>query len=295
MKSINHDLEVTKDYHDLFGMNLDGVVIATPPATHYQIASEALQNGLNVMIEKPITTNSQDAEKLVELAQKKNRVLMVGHTFIYNNAVHVLKKLMDSGDIGKTLYVDAARLNLGLYSRELNVLWDLAPHDLSILHFLLEANPVSIEVFGTACMMKDIHDVVHMNMIFPGNILAHVHVSWLAPVKVRRVTVVGSKKMVVYNDIEAADKIKIYDKGVDPPDYTQAYAEFQCAYRNGDIVIPNIRMTEPLRQECTHFVECIRDNTPCRTPGQDGLRVVKILEAAQNALMNNHHEEVFTW
>jgi len=295
VKSINHEVKVTKNYHDLFKMNLDGVVIATPTQTHFPIAAEALKHGLNVMVEKPLTTNSQDAEKLIELAAKHQRVLMVGHTFMYNNAVHALKKLMDSGEIGNTLYVDAARLNLGLYQRELNVLWDLAPHDLSILYFLLEANPLSIEVFGTACVMRNIHDVVHMNLIYPGNVLAHIHVSWLAPVKVRRVTVVGSKKMVVYNDIEATDKIKIYDKGVDAPDYTHTYAEFQCAYRYGDIVIPNIRMVEPLRQECLHFLECMNDGTPCRSSGEDGLRVVKILEAAQNSLMNGHHEEVLKW
>lgn len=295
VKSANHDLTVTKDYKDLFGMNLDGMVIATPPATHYPLAKEALEHDLNVLVEKPLTTTSQHAQELVELAARKNKLLMVGHTFMYNSAVHALKSLVDSGDIGRIHYVDTARLNLGLYSRDLNVLWDLAPHDLSIISFLLEKDPISIEVFGTSCKLKNVFDVVHMNIIYPGNILAHVHVSWLDPCKVRRVTVVGSKKMVVYNDMEPAEKIKIYDKGVETPDYTSTYAEFQCSYRYGDITIPNIKLIEPLRQECSHFVECITDHTTCRSSGEDGLKVVRILEAAQNSLMNGHHEEVFTW
>lgn len=295
VKSANHDLIVTKDYKDLFGMNLDGVVIATPPATHFPLAKEALEHDLNVLVEKPLTTTSQHAQELVELAARKSKVLMVGHTFMYNNAVHALKSLVDSGEIGRIHYVDTARLNLGLYSRDLNVLWDLAPHDLSIISYLLEKDPISIEVFGTSCKLKNVFDVVHMNIIYPGNILAHVHVSWLDPCKVRRVTVVGSKKMVVYNDMEPAEKIKIYDKGVETPDYTSTYAEFQCSYRYGDITIPNIKLIEPLRQECSHFVECITDHTECQSSGEDGLKVVRILEAAQNSLMNGHHEEVFTW
>jgi predicted dehydrogenase len=294
-KCTNHDLYVTRNYQDLFDMNLEGLVIATPPATHYPIAKEALEHELNVMVEKPLTTSSKHAEELVNLAAQKGKVLMVGHTFMFNNAVHALKKLVDSGEIGRIHYVDTARLNLGLYSRDLNVLWDLAPHDLSIISYLLGQDPVSIEVFGTSCVIKNVFDVVHMNIIYPGNILAHVHVSWLDPCKVRRVTVVGSKKMVVYNDLEPSEKIKIYDKGVETPEYTTTYGEFQCSYRYGDIVIPNIKFTEPLRQECSHFIECITDHAECRSSGMDGLKVVRILEAAQNSLMNGHHEEVLAW
>lgn len=295
IKSANRDIAVTKDYHDLFGMNLNAVVVATPPVTHFAIAKEALEHGLNVLVEKPLTTTSQQAEELIELADKKGLVLMVGHTFMFNNAVHSLKKLVDSGDIGRIHYVDTARLNLGLYQREMNVLWDLAPHDLSIISYILGTNPLSIEVFGTACVLKGVYDVVHMNLIYPGNILAHVHVSWLDPCKVRRVTVVGSKKMVVYNDIEPSEKIKIFDKGVDTPEYTDTFAEFQCSYRYGDIIVPNIKFVEPLRQECQHFLDCISSQIPCESSGLDGLKVVKILEAAQKALMNGHHEEVLSW
>jgi len=295
VKSANHEVIVTQNYRDLYDMNLQGIVVATPPSTHYAIAREVLEHDISVLIEKPMTTTSRHAEELIELASRKGKVLMVGHTFMYNNAVHALKKLVTSGEIGKVHYVDTARLNLGLFQRDLNVLWDLAPHDLSIISYLLENNPISIEVYGTACVMKGIFDVVHMNIIYPEKILAHVHVSWLDPCKVRRVTVVGSQKMVVYNDMEPAEKIKIYDKGVETPEYTSTFGEFQCSYRYGDIVIPNIKCVEPLRQECNHFLECISDHKLCQSPGEDGLKVVRILEAAQNALMNGHHEEVFSW
>lgn len=290
-----HGIATTKNYKDLFEMNLDAVVVATPPATHYAIAREALDHDLHVMVEKPLTTSTCDAEDLVEISDKKGMVLMVGHTFTFNSAVFALKKLIDSGEVGKIHYIDTARLNLGLFQRDLNALWDLAPHDLSILIYLLGTNPISIEVYGMDCVFKGIHDVVYMNLVFPNNILAHVHVSWLDPCKVRRVTVVGSKKMVVYNDVESLEKIKIYDKGVDAPEYTDTYGDFQCSYRYGDVLIPNIKFVEPLRQECQHFLDCIKDHHKPSSSGEEGLKVVRILEAAQASLLNNHHREVLQW
>lgn len=295
IKNMNNGIQLTHDYHELFEMNLDGLVIATPPKTHYKIAHEALEHGLNVMIEKPLTTSSQDAERLIELADQKGLVLMVGHTFVYNNAVRALKRLITSGEIGKIHYIDSARLSLGLYQPGLNVVWDLAPHDLSILYYLLEVDPQSVEVFGTSCVLKNTHDLVHINLVYPDNILAHIHISWLAPVKVREITVVGSKKMVVYNDIDLIDRLRIYDKGVEPPEYTSTYAEWQCGYRQGDVVVPNIHFVEPLRQECQHFLDCINEKIPCLSSGVDGLKVIKIIEVAQKALMDGYHEEVLTW
>ncbi len=295
IKSRYHDIITTRNYRDLFDLNLDGILLATPPSTHFAIASDVLNHGINVMVEKPMTTNTKDAEELIELAARKQLVLMVGHTFIYNNALHELKNLMNNDDIGRVHYVDTARLSLGLYQPGLNVLWDLAPHDLSIVFFLLEKNPISIEIFGTACVLKGVQDVVHLNIMYPGNVLAHIHVSWLAPVKVRRVTVVGSKKMVVYNDIEALDKLKIYDKGVEFPEFVDSYTEWQCSYRAGNIVIPNIKFTEPLRLECQHFLDCIANKVPCMTSGEEGLKVVKMLEVSQRILMNEHYGEVLEW
>ncbi|MBN1314357.1 MAG: Gfo/Idh/MocA family oxidoreductase [Anaerolineales bacterium] len=295
VQNANNQISVTTNYKELFDMNLDAVVVATPPITHYDLARDVLEHGLHVLVEKPITTSSEQAERLIELADRKDLVLMVGHTFEYNCAVQTLKKLIDSGDLGKVLYVDTARLSLGLFQRDMNALWDLAPHDLSILMYILGKDPLAVEVFGTDCVYKGIHDVVYMNLVFPDNILAHIHVSWLDPCKVRRVTVVGSTKMVVYNDIEQLEKIKIYDKGVNAPDYPSNYNEFQCSYRYGDITIPNIKFIEPLRQECQHFLDCIVNHTAPLTSGEEGMKIVKILEAAQNSMVNSHHREVFTW
>jgi predicted dehydrogenase len=298
LKFINglyHDIVMTKDYHDLFDMNLDAVVIATPPATHYPLACDALNHGLHVLVEKPITTSSAQAEELIDLAQQKNLALMVGHTFEFNAAVHTLKTLVGSGELGKIYYMDTARLNLGLFQSGLNALWDLAPHDLSILMYVLDSAPISVEVSGMDCVFKGIQDIVYMNLVFPNNVLAHVHVSWLDPCKVRRVTVVASKKMVVYNDVEPTEKIKIYDKGVDIRDYEDSASALQWSYRYGDVVIPNIKMVEPLRMECQHFIDSIVNDTRPMTSGENGMRVVKILETAQHSLMNGHHKEVLEW
>jgi predicted dehydrogenase len=296
IKATYPKIMVTEDYKDLFNQNLDAVIIATPPPTHYPLAKECLEHGLHVLVEKPITLKSQHAEELINISKEKELVLMVGHTFEYNAAVHTLKLLVESGELGQIYYVDAARLNLGLFQRELNVLWDLAPHDISILLYILNRTPISVSAHGMPFVNEGIQDVVYMNMVFPDNILAHIHVSWLDPCKVRRVTVVGSKKMVVYNDVESLEKIRIYDKGVDKPDYTDTFGDFQLSYRYGDVIIPNIRLTEPLQKECQHFLDCINNHTIPQSSGQDGLHVVKIIEAAQRALnQNGKHQEVIKW
>lgn len=285
----------TQDYHDLFNLDLEAVVIATPPASHYRIAKECLENNLHVLVEKPLTTNSPDAQELIDLARARQRTLMVGHTFEFNPAVQALKTIIQGGEIGQVYYLDSMRVNLGLFQKDLNVLWDLAPHDLSIFLYLLDALPIAVSAQGMAYVFPGIHDIVYINLIFPNNVFAHIHVSWLDPCKVRRLTVVGSQKMVVYDDVENNEKIKIYDKGVEAPAYTQTYGEFQCSYRYGDILVPNIRFTEPLRLECQHFLECIEKNQRPLTCGEVGLEVVKILEAAQISLMNGSNTEVIKW
>jgi len=285
-------IQTTQNYSDLKDMNLDAIVIATPPKTHYPIAKEFLDHGVSVLVEKPMTLHSQDCQELCELAEKKNLTLMVGHTFEFNGAVLALKQVINSGEIGKIYYIDTARLNLGLYQNGLNVLWDLAPHDISILTYLLESDPISISAKGSSFISNGIEDVVYLTMRFPNDILAHVHVSWLDPCKVRRVTVVGSKKMVVYNDIEASEKLKIYDKGVEPMAYTNSFSEFIYNYRYGDITIPNIRFSEPLRVECQHFVNCVANHEKPRSCGEDGMRGVRILEAAQKSLRERSEVEV---
>jgi len=285
------------NYQELFDLGLDAVVVATPPATHYRIAKDCLEHNLHVLVEKPITLKSQDAKDLVELADAKGLTLMVGHTFEYNSAVHTLKNYIDSGELGEIYYLDAARLNLGLFQRDSNVLWDLAPHDISILLYLMGKKPISVSAQGTPCVFEGIHDVVYLNMMFPDNIPAYVHVSWLDPCKVRRITIVGSKKMAVFNDMENEQKIKIYDKGVTGShDYTNgSFGEFQCSYHTGDITIPSIRFSEPLRHECQHFIDCIVNHTEPRSSGREGLDVVKILETAQHSMTNGQMHEALTW
>lgn len=283
---------ITRDYKALFSMDLDAVVIATPPSTHFTLAEECLLQGLDILVEKPMTLNSQHAQALIDLAEAKNKILMVGHTFEYSPPVRKLKEIIDSGELGSIYYIDSVRVNMGLFQKDLDVLWDLAPHDISILTYLINSEPISVSAHGMSCVLDGVYDLAYMNLVFPDNIMAHVHVSWLDPCKIRRTTIVGSKKMVVYDDVDN-EKIKIYDKGIDPPPYpnTGTFEEFQLSYRNGNIVIPNIRYTEPLKLECEHFIDSILNRSiPCSN-GQDGLRVVRILEAAQKSLKNGHQLE----
>ncbi len=278
-------VEVTDNYEDLFEMGLDAVVIATPPATHFDIAYRCLSQGLHVLVEKPLTLSSRHSEELIRIAEMNDRTLMVGHTFEYNSAVIRLKQLIDRGELGDVYYIDMVRANLGLFQRKLNVLWDLAPHDLSIVLYLLGMMPISVSAHGGACVQRGVHDIVYMHLSFPNNVIVHVQSSWLSPRKIRRTTVVGSQKMVVYDDIEE-ERIKIYDKGVNPPPYTETLEEFHWSYRYGDVITPHISFSEPLRMECQHFLDSIINRTTPQTDGYNGLRVVQLLEAAEKSLQN---------
>lgn len=277
---------ITQDYTDLFELSLDAVVVATPPHTHYAIAAECLRNGLNVLVEKPLTLDSKDARALNTLAANMQRVLMVGHTFEYNPAVRALKEIIQSGEIGEVFYVDAVRASLGLFQTHANVLWDLAPHDVSIFRYILGADPISVRAEGTDCVQNGIEDIAYTHLVFPGNIPAHIRMSWLDPHKTRRITVVGSKKMVIYDDVESLKKITIFNKGVSVIRHTDTYGSFQFAYHYGDVVSPYIHFEEPLRLQCLHFLDCIRQGGTPQTDGHNGLRVVQILEAAQQSLRN---------
>lgn len=276
----------TNDYRDFFSLDLDAVVVATPPHTHYGLARECLGHGLNVLVEKPITMNSVEAKDLWELAKQKQLVLMVGHTFEYNPAVRALKEMIDDGELGDIYYVDAVRASLGLFQTKANVLWDLMPHDISILRYILGSEPVSVTARGTACVQGGIEDVAYAALTFPNSVLAHIRMSWLDPRKTRRITVVGSKKMVIYDDVESLEKIKIYDKRVTAIRHTDTYGEFQFAYHYGDVVVPYIRFEEPLRLQCSHFLECVREGKTPQSDGYSGLRVVEVVEAAQRSLQN---------
>ena len=276
----------TNNYKELFESELDAVVVATPPHTHYRIVRDCLEHGLHVLVEKPLTLDSHEGCELIRIAEANNRLLMVGHTFEYNPAVRALKEMIDSGELGEIQYIDAVRVSLGLFNSHLNVIWDLAPHDISILLHLLGEMPTGVAAQGTACVQEGIEDVAYMTMRFSNNILAHIRMSWLDPCKTRRITVVGSKKMVIYDDVEPQEKLKVYDKGVKALRHTDTFGEFQFAYHYGDIVTPYIRFDEPLRIECGHFLECIREGKRPLTDGYNGLRVVEVVEAAQKSLEN---------
>jgi predicted dehydrogenase len=284
---------VTTDYHDFFDMNLDAVLVSTPPASHYPIARNCLEHGLHALVEKPIALNSEHIEDLIETAEQRGLVLMTGHTFEYNAAVQMLKELIDSGELGEIHYIDSVRVNLGLFQRDLSVHWDLAPHDISILMYILGRAPLSVSAQGADCIFPGKHDIVYLNLAFPDDILANIRVSWLDPRKVRQTTVVGSRKMVVYDDVEPLEKIKVYDKGVETLPYTDTYGEFHASYRYGDVVVPHIQFVEPLRMECQHFLDCIVNGSTPRSNGYVGLNVVKTLEMAEKSLRNGgRHEQI---
>lgn len=264
--------------------SIQAVAIATPAPTHFELAKAALEAGKHVLVEKPLTLSSREAEVLIELAQAQGRVLMVGHTFEYNPAVLKIKELIDEGQLGEVYYVYSTRVNLGRVQRDLNALWSIAPHDISILICLLGAMPLEVSARGATYLNSGVEDVVFVDLLFANGVMAHVHASWLDPSKVRRMTIVGSKKMVVYDDVESEGKVKIYDKGVLKVGNGQIFGEFQYRLHSGDIHIPRIDMSEPLHNECAHFIECIREGKRPRTDGESGLRVVKVLEAAQRSL-----------
>ena len=281
-------IKTTPLAQDVFDSDVDAVVIVTPVRTHYELAYQALLHGKHVLVEKPLTDNVAQAEELIALAQQQQRVLMVGHTFVYNPAVNELRKLIQSGDLGNIYCIEAERLNLGLFRSDINVIWDLAPHDVSILLYLLDKQPSRVKVQAHAHVQRLIHDVAHLDLEFEDGMNAHIHVSWLHPSKIRRVTVIGDARMAVYDDVNTAEMLKVYNKGAD------VHADPVVSYRYGAITIPHIDWTEPLRLECEDFANAIRTGTVPRAHGGVGLEVVKILAAAQDALENNRSIAVTT-
>ncbi|MBI2323325.1 MAG: Gfo/Idh/MocA family oxidoreductase [Chloroflexi bacterium] len=279
-------VRTTHSYADVLRSDVEAVVVATPIRTHHALAKAALLAGKHVMVEKPLTSSSAEATDLVRVAEERGLVLMVGHTFEYNPAVRVLRDIVASGEIGEVFYVDMARLNLGLFQSDINVLWDLAPHDLSILLYVLQRDPIAVSARGSAIVTPGVHDLAYVEVRFADGILAHVHVTWLDPCKVRRVTVVGSRKMVVYDDVQEVEKIRIYDKGVDRPYETDHFTDFPLTYRYGGVNIPHIPLHEPLRAQCEHFLNCVRTGERPQSDGRVGLKVVRILEQADKSLQN---------
>jgi predicted dehydrogenase len=281
----------TSDPDEIFNdPDIQAVVIATPTSSHHELAHAALSKGKDVLVEKPLTIRSQDAVELTQYAKKQNRILMVGHTFLYNPAVLALREIIRKGELGRLYYFSAVRTNLGPIRQDVNALLDLAPHDISVLLYLLEQMPTSVSAAGAGYLNSRNEDVVFLTLHFPQSVLAQVHVSWLEPVKARRLTVIGDRKMAVFNDIDVMEPIRIFDKGVTVASRPYAsFEEFQTIIREGDVVIPKIPFAEPLVNECMKFIKALEDRTPPLSDGVFGLRVVHVLEAAMESLRSGGH------
>jgi len=263
---------------------LDAVAIATGVNLHYPMAKASLLAGKHTLIEKPMAASSSECEELINIANRKGLVLMVGHTFLYSQAVRKIKEIVDWGDIGEIRYISARRLNLGLYQKDINVAWDLAPHDLSIILYVMGEPPVCVTCRGSAHITPGVEDVTLMHVSFPKNRSAIVHSSWLDPRKIREMTIVGSKRMIVYDDVAPLEKIRIFDARVERPPHYDTFAESQYAYHYGDMYAPHIKQEEPLKVECQHFLECIQTGQTPLSSGTRGLEVVKVLEASSASL-----------
>ena len=288
MKKLYPSVATTKAFEDLeTDKDLDAIVVATPVHLHHELAKKSLLAGKHTFIEKPMATSSAECEELVDLAAKKKLTLMVGHTFIYSTPVRRIKEIVDSGEIGEVQYISSRRLNLGLFQKDINVTWDLAPHDISIILYLIGRPPASVNCQGKAHVNMCIEDVTNMSLNFDNGGFAIIHSSWLDPNKVREMIIVGSKKMIVYNDNEPLEKIKIFDKRVEAPPHYDTYAEFHYSYHYGDAYIPYLKQVEPLKMETQHFLDCIRNGVKPETSGLDGLRVVQILEASSRSLKSD--------
>ncbi len=280
------NVNTTQDYKTLLGNpELEAIAVVTEAQHHYEIAKECLLAGKHVLVEKPLALNSHKCEDLIGIAKAKNRILMVGHLLEYHPGIRKLKELIDSGEIGKVYYIYSQRVNLGEIRRYENALWSFGPHDVSVILYLLGEEPESVNALGESYLQENIEDVVFVNLHFKDKGMAQVHISWLDPHKIRKFTIVGSKKMVVFDDMESSEKIKIYDKGADFPGKYVSYGD-SITLRIGDISIPKIDMKEPLKIECQHFLDCIRENKSPLSDGADGLRVVRVLEAAQKSMEN---------
>lgn len=278
-------LRVTQDYRDLLtDSSIDAIAIATPVFSHFDLAMKALQAGKHVLLEKPLTSTCDQALQLIEEAQRRNRILMVDHTFVYTGAVRKIRELMAGDGPGDIYYYDSVRVNLGLFQPDVNVIWDLAVHDLSIMDYILQARPCAVSATGMSHVPGKPENVAFLTMFFENHLIAHIHVNWLAPVKMRRTLICGSQKMILYDDLEPSEKIKIYDKGITIDNDPESLYKLLIGYRMGDMWAPRINTTEALQTEALHFIDCIRQGTNPTTDGLAGLRVIRILEAATQSI-----------
>lgn len=288
LRSLYPEVECEKDYRRMIEQgNVDAVCVATSVKHHYPMAKAALQAGKHVLIEKPMADSAEHCEELLAIAQKNGLTLMVGHTFLYSAAVNKIKEIVDHRDIGDLRYISARRLNLGLFQKDINVAWDLAPHDISIVLHIMGEMPHSINCRGAAHTTPGVEDVTSMNLRFSNERSAIIQSSWIDPRKIREMTIVGSQRMIVYDDVSAQEKIRIFDVRVERPPHYDTFAEFHYAYHYGDMYVPHLKQDEPLRTECQHFIDCIRNGTVPLTSGEKGLEVVRILEASNESLQHD--------
>jgi predicted dehydrogenase len=287
MRKSFYGIETATDHEAIIDRpDIDIIAIATPVSTHHELAKRALLAGKHCFIEKPMTSSVAEAEELIGLAEKKGLTLFVDHTFIYTGAVRKMKEIITSGRLGELYYFDSVRINLGLFQHDVNVVWDLAPHDLSIMDYLLDEKPVAVSALGSCHVGNDLADIAYLTLEFANDLIAHFHINWLAPMKIRRTLIGGTRSMIVYDDTEASEKVKVYDKGIDVTTREGVYNTL-VQYRTGDMLSPKLDQEEALSVGIRHFMDCIQNNKTPITNGQAGLNVVRVLEAS-DASMRDH-------
>ncbi len=287
MKTLYANIKTTTNYDDLVdNQDIDAICIATPVRFHFEMARKSLQANKHTFIEKPMASSVKECKGLIDLAEKHGLTLMIGHTFIYSSPVRKIKEIISNGDLGEIMYIGSRRLNLGLYQKDINVTWDLAPHEISIILYVLNEDPMYVNCQGKAHVTKDIADITNMTIDFRNGEFATIQSSWLDPNKVRETKFVGTKRMLVYDDLEPNEKIKIYDKRVDTPPHYDTFAEFQYSYHYGDMYSPYLNQVEPLKVECQHFIDCIKSGSKSNSCGKEGMKVVQVLEASSKSLLN---------
>ncbi len=290
MGDLYPNMRTKSDYSEVVGdPSIDAVAICTHVSAHYPLAKKALEAGKHILVEKPFTAKVDEAEELVALGRKNGKVVMVDHTFEYTAGVNKMKEIIESGLLGDVLYVNCSRLNLGIFQRDINVVWDLAPHDLSVILYATGLRPTSIRTVGMKLLHPKVEDVAFVTLNC-GAANAVIHVSWVDPLKIRKVSVVGTKQMLVYDDLDPLAKIQIYDRGVDNPPHYDSFGEFLCSYHYGDIHMPRLQETEPLSTMCKHFLECIETGKTPRSDGESGLKMVRLLAASDESIAQNGAE-----
>lgn len=294
LKSQYPEIKTYLDPHEVMcNPEIDAIVIATPLSSHYELAKEALNNGKHVLVEKPLTETSQQALDLIKLSQEKGKVLMVDHTYVYHNAVRKIKEIIDSGEVGDIYFMDSIRAHwdFGIFRHEKNVIWDLAPHDLSIMNFLIPREPVSLTAAGICCEKyagnKSVENIAYVTINIADNILAHFHFSWVSPLKIRRIIIGGSQKLVIFDQSDIKSPIKVYDKRIKIENIEDAYRSLLNQEQIGDMYTPEVLQTEPLDMECRHFIDCIERKKRVTTDAKEGFKVVRLLEASQKSLEDN--------